>query len=182
MHLVRTDLSAEKGAFFMENDEYYNLRVYKNQKDKKWLAGYIYLIDYGDGKTFKIGYTTISPEKRLKQICGKTSVIMPMKLVLFGETETNCIHLESLLHMVFDKNHVNGEWFRFEFPDLVSFFIALNSFCNNVHIEDRWFEILPKDAKEWVEFLEIKLPIYTLSREDYYNFFNFEGFLCKTVG
>lgn len=74
--------------------------------------GFIYLIDFGDGKT-KIGLTKNDPRSRLKQL-NSTSTIMPfeLKLIALGLCkEVKCV--EKLLHSDFRPLRYKGEWFDF---------------------------------------------------------------------
>jgi hypothetical protein len=142
----------QKGNWGMD-DEY-------KQSNKRRLPGYVYLIDFGDGKTFKIGQTKHEPELRLHQIA-KGNVIMPMQLVMEVYTETNCGLLETLLHMNFDNNHIRGEWFRFDFFDLVDIYQAMSSF-GGARLHDRWYELVPDGYDKFIEGGRIssKLPYF----------------------
>lgn len=130
-----------------EEDDYFN------QPLKKWLSGWVYVLDYGDGKTFKIGYTTGEPEERVNQIARGT-VLMPMRLVMACYTMTNCFYFENLLQMLLDDKHVRGEWFSLDFPDLVGLYQTLSCF-GGAQLYDRWFELVPDDYREYIDHFSI---------------------------
>lgn len=115
--------------------------------------GYVYVIDYGDGETFKIGCTTTNPEKRMSQI-NKAAVLMPkkygMQLVMSGEV-SNCYYLEQLLHSKFDVLHDNGEWYKLGFPELVEVYQILSLLSDEAELYDRWFDLLPDDTQAYFE-------------------------------
>lgn len=127
----------------LEDNEYYS------QPDKNWKPGHVYVVDYGDGVTFKIGHTTVSPEARLKQIA-KGSVIMPMQLVMSVDTTNNAHFLENVIHMALDSDHVRGEWFKLDFVKLVELYQLLNYF-GHVELYDRWYEVVPKDYQHYID-------------------------------
>jgi hypothetical protein len=120
------------------------------QQGKMWQPGYVYVIDYGDGVTFKIGFTTTTPEVRINQIA-KGSVIMPMHLVMSGYTNTNAYFLENLLQMHFDDNHVRGEWFKLDFTRLVELYQSLAAFSVGVKLYDRWYDLVPNNLDELLD-------------------------------
>jgi hypothetical protein len=123
------------------------------QANKSWLPGNVYVIDYGDGVTFKIGYTTVDPEVRIKQIA-RGSVIMPMHLVMSVHTDTNAFFLENILQMTLDTDHVNGEWFKLDFPKLVEIYQCM-SFFGGVQLYDRWYELVPEDHQKMIDYYVI---------------------------
>lgn len=85
----------------------------RNQPKEDWKWGYVYLLDSGDSRVFKIGHTKYLIQ-RLDQL-RETPVIMPtespLRYFVACEVTTNCEYAEHLLHMIFDDHHVNGEWF-----------------------------------------------------------------------
>ena len=116
------------------------------QEGKKWQEGYVYILDYGDGKTFKIGQTRYHPSGREKHITNGLPVIMPkIRLVMYLDMFENCYYLEQLIHMHYDSNHSNGEWFDLRFIDLVELYSML-SFFGPVTLADGWYDIVPDDA------------------------------------
>lgn len=131
-------------------DDYSDIPQWQpKQSGKTWREGYVYVIDYGDGKTFKIGHTTDSPDERLHQIA-RGDVIMPMRLVMHAYIRTNCRLLETLIQMQFDPNHVLGEWFRLNFAQLIEVYSCLKGFGDSVELEDRWFELVPDDYDRYL--------------------------------
>lgn len=137
-----------------------------NQPHKKWKTGEVYLIDYGDGKTFKIGFTTLDPITRLKQIM-KGNVIMPMQLVFTCYTDTSCRMLEEMLHMKFDMSHKGGEWFYLEFQDLLDVYRAMDTF-GGVMVHDRWYELVPNEFvdKEERDVLYLSAPYLSKANKE----------------
>jgi hypothetical protein len=119
-----------------------------NQKNKKWKHGYVYVLDYGDGETFKIGSTIHEPEKRLNQICSGT-VIMPMHLVMAFEIYTNCEMVEQLIHMNWDDYHVRGEWFKSDWPAILQLYDMMLKWDCYPAVFDRWYDIVPEDYEEY---------------------------------
>lgn len=117
-----------------------------NQPNKNWLHGYVYVIDYGDQETYKIGYTTVDPQSRHAQITKGLPVIMPKTaLVMSVRTNTNARYLEEILHMKFDDCHIKGEWFQLHFTDLIELYMIVQH-LGEVELYDRWFDIVPEDA------------------------------------
>jgi hypothetical protein len=122
-----------------------------NQPEKKWSPGYIYIIDYGDSETFKIGYTKYHPDQRIKQI-SKGTVIMPMHLVLHAQTYLNAYYIEQLLHMMLDDKHVRGEWFKLDFVDICRVLDALIALESYIEYSDRWFDVIvPGDYQKYID-------------------------------
>jgi hypothetical protein len=136
-----------------------------NQPDKRWDFGYVYVLDFGDGKRFKIGKTILEPKLRVASIQhGVRSVVkLPdMSMVMFG-TSDNPYYLEQLLHMKFDDEHVGGEWFNLSFPDLVEIYQILYA-VGSVELTDHWFEIVPGDYLDYLKHgavARIELPKVT---------------------
>jgi hypothetical protein len=80
------------------------------------MKGYVYFIGVKEKRGLvKIGHTTQSVEKRLKQLQTST----PYILYLMDCIKTqNCKILEKKLHSYFNKFHVRGEWFYAPYYDL----------------------------------------------------------------
>lgn len=114
-------------------------------------SGYVYVIDYGDGKTFKIGMTRTGPQNRMAQI-NKAAILMPkqygMKMVMSGEF-ANCYYLEQLLHDRFESLRDNGEWFKLDFPDLVETYQVFTILGDST-LYDRWYELVPYDHEGYI--------------------------------
>lgn len=125
----------------MYSDEY--------NQNKKFKQGTVYVLDYGNGSSFKIGMTTGDVHARVKQI-SRGSVIMPMKLVMYCETLTNCALLEELIHMMLDGQHENGEWFKLDFVGLMEVYDALNPF-GGVKVTDHWYSLVPDDYEAFLD-------------------------------
>lgn len=143
----------------MNGDDYENEKP--KQDWKKWNSGYIYVIDYGDGKTFKIGYTNKEPEMRISQI-SKMNVIMPMHLVMSAYIDTNVYYVEQILHMMLDEQHVRGEWFKLDIIDLCEVYELLDRLSfGAVTCEDRWYdEIVPKDYQSYLDHCALGTCVY----------------------
>lgn len=126
----------------------------------KETAGYVYIIDYGNGKSFKIGHTSKDPEKRLSQISSGT-VLMPMKLVFAVEFD-NRVLLEKILHSRLYDKKIQGEWFDLDFIELVELYQILFYF-GEVKIYDHWYEIVPKDIDIFIknQIIHGNLPRFT---------------------
>lgn len=131
----------------------------------KW--GYLYVIDFGDKRTFKIGYTTKSVTERFNQIA-KSSVLMPnqMALVMSFDVMTNVYAVESLMHMKFEDYRINGEWFELNFPELVELYQVMCGLSVRQTLHQRWFEVVPDDHEKYIEHYAIspvKLPYMTVN-------------------
>ena len=122
----------------------------KNYSTDKTFPGFVYIINYGDGSIFKIGFTILTPETRIKQIAHK-DVILPMQLVMYSYVITNCRYLETLMHLHFEDQRVGGEWFRLDFPRLVEAYQILASFGSVTLCED-WYSLVPEDYKKFIEY------------------------------
>jgi hypothetical protein len=140
-----------------------------HQPSKRWYPGYVYVIDYGDGKTFKVGSTIGNPEGRLKQIVG-SSVIMPMHLVMAVYTETNCTWLENLVHMQLDNKHISGEWFTLDFVDLVEVYQMLTSF-GGVEMYDDWWNLVDEDYQKYIDHGAISSNMPLFEKLNFYEVF-----------
>lgn len=126
--------------------------------EQKW--GEIYVIDFGDMKNFKIGYTTVGSSNRLNTI-GKGPVLMPnkMELVMSFEVTTNVRAVESLMHLKFDGYRVKGEWFDLGFVELVELYQAMYGLSVRRTLHNRWFEIVPNDYENYIEHCAINPTI-----------------------
>ena len=127
-----------------------------DMQKKRWEYGYVYLIDYGDGKQFKIGKTKNDPKKRTASIKSGSGLLYPepldVKLVASIAIFSNAYFVEQLLHMEFAEYHRAGEWFLFDnymtFLDVVS---RMKDYSNDIELYDRWYEMVPADWDKYVE-------------------------------
>lgn len=111
---------------------------------KKWSPGYLYILDYGDGKQFKIGKTSGDPQNRVNQITRGASQLLPnplnAKLVVSLAMDTNPYYLEQLLHMRLWQQHIGGEWFEFEdIESLAALVKDIKSFGRIIYY-DAWYD------------------------------------------
>lgn len=73
--------------------------------------GYVYLVHAVDTNLYKIGLTTRTPEKRLKELNGLQS---PYQLELSHYILVDDVHkVESELHKYFNSYHHHNEWYNF---------------------------------------------------------------------
>lgn len=119
-------------------------------KKKKWSPGHLYILDYGDGKQFKIGITTNNPQVRANQITQNSGMLLPnpigAELVFSLYMDTNPYYLEQLLHMNHFAKHTGGEWFHFEdITDLVDTVSSILILGEPTYY-DRWFDLLEDGA------------------------------------
>lgn len=142
------------------------------QTNKCWKPGYVYILDYGDGETFKIGHTVNEPEIRLNQIAALPTVMPKVELVMAVYTSTNCERLEGLLHMYFDEQHVKGEWFKLDFVQLVEAYQCLGVF-GGAELFKRWYELVPRDIDRLLEYRVVSpvLPAFKSTDLDIPNYF-----------
>lgn len=156
-----------------------------NQKNKNWIHGHVYVLDYGDGKTFKIGSTIHEPESRAGGITKGLPVIMPkMELVMSAEIFSNCRMVEQLIHMHFDQYHIKGEWFNLEFIYLLQVHTMLAQF-GSPRLYGRWYELIPEDAIEarqegkfdWLH----SLPFLSKDEEDEFGILPFSDAVDKVI-
>lgn len=122
-------------------------------------SGFIYLIDFGDGKT-KIGLTKLDPYKRLKQL-STTGTIMPFELSLIALgycDQVRCV--EKMLHTQFRYFRHSGEWFDFsgnrKMAQKLLLIEELHHLANNFCFCDGWEKWKPDD-----DFIKVysKYPI-----------------------
>lgn len=72
--------------------------------------GFVYLLEdwRNDERAFKIGFTTTSVEKRVKQLQTGNSA----DIVIVSSYQTpNYLKVEKHLHKLFASSHKRGEWF-----------------------------------------------------------------------
>ena len=140
----------------------------QKQSWKNWSSGTVYIIDSGDGETFKIGFTTVEPEKRLQQIsCANVLTESDMKLVMSFYTDLNPRYLENLIHMKYDNYHFKSEWFKLTFLEIAEIYHILNIF-STVTIYERWYELVPSDLYKYLEHVGtvgVTIPFATKSEE-----------------
>ena len=72
--------------------------------------GFVYLLeDYRNNeRAFKIGFTTTSVNKRIKQLQTGNSVNI---IEVFKYQTINYLKVEKILHRLFAPQHKRGEWF-----------------------------------------------------------------------
>ena len=128
-------------------DDYYYIDdedMADEMRSKKWSEGYLYILDYGDGKQFKIGITTKNPKIRASQIKKNAGMLLPMpidaQIVAHLQVDTNPYYLEQLLHMQYRNFHAGGEWFRLGLGELAEIVSQIKPF-GELTYEDRWFEL-----------------------------------------
>jgi hypothetical protein len=126
---------------------------------RPYKEGEVYILDYGDGRTFKIGCTTGDAVTRFKQI-SRRGVIMPMRLLMSGWVP-NCFYLEQLIHMRFAAKCVQGEWFRLSYPELVEIH-QLFEILGDAFLWRRWYELFSDsdDHRQFVEHDVVTPPHY----------------------
>lgn len=135
-------------------DEYYtdDEQMAPEMAKKKWSEGSLYILDYGDGKQFKIGITAGNPTARANQIKRNAGTLLPnpldSKLVIHLEMDTNPYYLEQLLHMQHEYYHAGGEWFKFEMDNLTALVSQIKPF-GRLTYHDRWYE-LNKDSLGYI--------------------------------
>lgn len=95
-------------------------------------TGYVYLLDYGNGKTFKIG-TSRNPKKRYQGVKAdvRCDSLQPVIEVLCFEDAYN---LERQLHQEFAPRHLSGEWFRLSLKDIIYFELFCLKVCGEKSI------------------------------------------------
>jgi hypothetical protein len=126
--------------------------------------GYIYVIDYGDGKKFKIGMTNGKVETRFRQIAN-TSVLMPMHLVMEAFVY-NARQVENLLHLKFEPKHIRGEWFELKLMDLVELYQTL-SLLGTPAVHDHWFSFIPEDIHRLRELADVYVNFPPFDKKEY---------------
>lgn len=116
---------------------------------KKWSPGYLYILDYGDGKQFKIGITKNNPAIRANQISRGAGMLLPnpinAELVVSLKMDTNPYYLEQLLHMQQHFNHVSGEWFEFGDKDELANLVKTIEPFGELEYYDRWYSYFDSD-------------------------------------
>lgn len=136
----------------------------ESMRDKMWDPGYVYFIDFGDGKQFKIGKTIHEPTERLEAIVKGANLIYPLpstaKLLFYVYTDTSCYYLEQLMHMYYAGYNTAGEWF--EFPTWMELAEAADQLrvFGSMYYQERWFELVPDDWLEYVKHGAIPLKVH----------------------
>lgn len=133
--------------------------IYNHESGSDLDSGFIYLIDFGDGKT-KIGFTKLDPRKRMNQLT-HTSTIMPFELSLIAIgycDQVRCV--EKILHTQFRYFRHSGEWFDFsgnkKMAQKLFLIEELYHLANRFCFCDGWVKWKPDD-----EFIKVysKYPI-----------------------
>lgn len=145
--------SKEKADEFI--NEYLDSISYDIQSGNSFDLGFIYLIDFGDGKT-KIGFTKLDPRKRLKQL-STTSTIMPFELSLVALgycMQVRCV--EKILHTEFRQFRHSGEWFDFSDKKISAMKLhlveRLNALSRSSWLCEGWEKWKPDD--EYIKIYE----------------------------
>jgi hypothetical protein len=116
---------------------------------KKWSHGYLYILDYGDGKQFKIGITTKAPKTRADAIKRNSGTLLPLpinsELIISLEMHTNPYYMEQLLHMQLAHKHAGGEWFEFDDISEVAEIVAMIEPFGYLEYFDRWYKLFESD-------------------------------------
>ena len=90
--------------------------------------GYVYLVHALGSNLYKIGLTTRTPEKRLKELNGSQS---PYKLELAHYIFVDDVHkIENDLHQHFNSYHHHNEWFKFSERMKSDVIEKMNSYAN----------------------------------------------------
>jgi len=90
--------------------------------------GYVYLVHAVDTNLYKIGLTTRTPEKRLKELNGSQS---PYKLELAHYIFVDDVHkIETNLHLHFNSYHHHNEWFKFSDRMISNVIEKMNNHAN----------------------------------------------------
>lgn len=123
-------------------------RLSKNKWEKTNL-GFVYLIDFGDGKT-KIGITRGNPRQRMRQLTGSDKTIMPYELRLIAVGLCNQAEsVEKILHTEYGNFRCAGEWFDFSSNDAlgakVDLIVDLHRFSQSFCFCDGWPKWKPND-------------------------------------
>lgn len=117
-------------------------------KLKKWSPGYLYILDYGDGETFKIGITSGDPSLRSNQVTRNVGALVPnhkgTKLLISLEMSTNPYYLEQLVHMSLADHHEVGEWFKLSIDQLADLVGRIKPF-GYLEYYDGWYELFEDD-------------------------------------
>lgn len=126
-----------------ENEDEYVEERSPEMQIKKWSPGYLYILDYGDGKQFKIGITRGDPTTRANQIKRNSGHLMPnpisSELVVTLKMDTNPYYLEQLLHMTYEYRHVGGEWFELDDTQDIVGLVAMVKPFGRLKYYPRWY-------------------------------------------
>lgn len=129
-------------------------------QNKKWSPGYLYILDYGDGKQFKVGITTKSPKTRADAIQRNAGMLLPLpiesELIISLEMDTNPYYLEQLLHMTLADKHIGGEWFMFDDLGELAELVSIIKPFGILEYFDRWYDIFASDDV----FLSVHSHVY----------------------
>lgn len=102
--------------------------------------GYIYLLQANDTDYFKVGITTSSIEKRIKQL--QTGSPVKITCIKYFYSEDFYRKIEGTIHRLWahkkfiDENflHLSGEWFKLNTEDVENFIILCFKIETNLKI------------------------------------------------
>lgn len=126
--------------------KYYLEEISLNDKKE---AGFIYLIDFGDGKT-KIGITQNDPRKRMRALW-RPGTLMPfdLSLVALGYSAEFSSFIEKYLHAYYCHLRVKGEWYDFGGRERRAFKLRLiedlSHLADNFCFCEGWWNWKPSD-------------------------------------
>lgn len=116
----------------------------------------VYIVQAGDTNRIKIGYTTRSYRKRIKEL--QTGCPEPLKLLhVFPDADEN---VESKLHKVFSETRLHGEWFEMDSTTreelrIITQFPSINDDLGYLTLA---FLTLSAEAYESIKWLDINNP------------------------
>jgi hypothetical protein len=128
------------------------------QNFQDWLNDYlykesVYLMQYGQSSSYKIGKTVRSGEDRLKELNGTKA---PNEIILHEEIATDdASFLEKVLHQRFSDSRTRGEWFDLK-PEQIFEFVTLSKISNFQPLTKDTISALEKDALIFSESQQIK--------------------------
>ena len=104
------------------------------------MKGIVYLLYSLDEDTYKIGITSNSVKKRIKELqTGNSSEIKE----LYAYESDNYVKLERLLHFYFSNQHKRGEWFKLEDEQWLNFLKKCKEFDETITLlkkENYWYQ------------------------------------------
>jgi hypothetical protein len=132
------------------------------QNFQDWLNDYlckesVYLMQYGQSSSYKIGKTSRTGEERVKELNGTKA---PNEIILHEEIFTyNASFLEKVLHQRFSDSRTRGEWFELK-PEQIFEFVTLSKVSKFQPLTKDTISGLEKNALIFSESQEIEHDLF----------------------
>jgi len=139
-----------------------DLKKSVRQNFQDWLNDYlykesVYLMQYGQSSSYKIGKTSRTGEERVKELNGTKA---PNEIILHEEIFTdNASFLEKVLHQRFSDSRTRGEWFELK-PEQIFEFVTLSKVSKFHPLTKDTISALEKNALIFSESQQIEHDLF----------------------